>query len=114
MLVDVLRLSFPLLVMNENSTWYDTAGKIVWSGSRALVGVGLLGKNGKSLSRNEWDKILAEKPAELACSVIDDTQPDGPHTVERRFTGPFFKRDRIEDYKRAWAHFEMLEQEGAA
>ena len=114
MLIDVLRLSFPLLVMNENSTWYDSAGKIIWSGSRALVGVGLLGENGKSLSRNEWDRILAENPSELACSVIDDTQPGGPRELSRRYGGPFFKCDRVEDYKRAWAHFEKLEQEGAA
>ena len=40
--------------------------------------------------------------------------PDGPKTVERRFVSPFFKCDRTEDYKRAWAHFEKLDQEGAA
>ena len=52
--------------------------------------------------------------AELECIAIDDTLPDGPHTIERRFIGPFFKCDRVEDYKCAWAHFEKLEKEGAA
>ncbi|WP_216367590.1 hypothetical protein, partial [Anoxybacillus sp. EFIL] len=39
-LIDVLKLSFPLLQLNEAATWYDQQGRIVWTGSRALSGVG--------------------------------------------------------------------------
>ena len=112
-LADVYRTYFPVLQENEASTWYDQSGRIVWSCSKGLPRVGYLNEKGKSPGRKEWESILESNPTELVCTAIDDTLPDGPHTVERRFVGPFFKCDRVEDYKRAWAHFEKLEQEGA-
>ncbi|MBY5462068.1 Eco57I restriction-modification methylase domain-containing protein [Rhizobium leguminosarum] len=113
-LVDVLRLSFPLLQLNESATWYDRNGTIVWSGSRALSGVGWLDERGKSPGRAAWEKILAENPSELTCTAIDDTMPGGPRKVTRHFIGPFTRCDRIEDYARAWAHFERLKSKEAA
>ena len=113
-LVEIYRIYFPVLQENEAGTWYEQNGRIVWTCSKGLNGVGYLNEKGKRVSRKEWDSLLESNPSELACTAIDDTLPDGPHTIERRFTGPFFKCDRVEDYKRAWAHFEKLEQEGAA
>ena len=49
----------------------------------------------------------------LECTAIDDTQPGGPRTLTRRFHGPFTRHNRVEDYKRAWTHFERLKAEGA-
>jgi hypothetical protein len=72
-----------------------------------------LNEKGKSPGRKDWESILESNPSELICTAEDDTMPDGPQTVERRFVGPFFKCDRVEDYKLAWAHFEKLEREGA-
>jgi len=40
--------------------------------------------------------------------------PGGPRSVTRKFVGPFTQCDRIEDYRRAWAHFEQLKSEEAA
>ncbi len=112
-LVELYRIYFPVLQENEAGTWYDKNGRIVWTCSKGLSGIGYLNDKGKSPGRKEWESILESNPAELVCTGIDDTLPDGPHTVERRFIGPFFKCDRVEDYKRAWAHFEKLEQEGS-
>ena len=39
-------------------------------------------------------------------TVLDDTLPGGPRTVERRYTAPFALANREEDYKIAWAFFE--------
>lgn len=112
-LIEIYRTDFAVLQQNENGTWFDQNGRIVWTCSKGLTGVGYLNEKGKTPGRKEWDSILESNPAELVCTAIDDTMPDGSHKVERHFIGPFFKCDRIEDYKRAWAHFEKLEQEGS-
>lgn len=113
-LVEAYRVQFPVMRQYEAATWYDQNGKVVWTSSRGLPGVGLLDERGKSPSRAAWDKILAENPAELTCTAIDNTMPGGPRTVQRHFVGPFSQCDRIEDYRRAWAHFERLKSEKAA
>lgn len=113
-LIEIYRIYFPVLQENEAGTWYDQNGRIVWTCSKGLPGVGWLDDRGKSPSRAAWERILAEDPADLTCTAIDDTMPGGPRTVTRRFVGPFTQCDRIEDYRRAWAHFERLKSEEAA
>ena len=112
-LVEVYRIYFPVLQENEAGTWYDQNGRIVWTCSKGLPGVGWLDERGKSPGRTAWEKILADNPSELTCTAIDDTQPGGPREVTRHFVGPFTRCDRIEDYKQAWAHFERLKNEEA-
>ena len=113
-LIEIYRIYFPVLQENEAGTWYDQNGRIVWTCSKGLPGVGWLDEKGKSPGRAAWEKILADNPPELTCTAIDDTMPGGPHEVTRHFVGPFTQCDRIEDYKRAWAHFERLKAEDAA
>lgn len=113
-LIEIYRVYFPVLQEYESGTWFDQNGRIVWTCSKGLPGVGWLDERGKSPSRAAWEKILAENPAELTCTAIDDTMPGGPRTVTRHFVGPFTRCDRVEDYKRAWAHFERLKSEKAA
>jgi len=113
-LIEIYRIYFPVLQENEAGTWYDQQGRIVWTCSKGLPGVGWLDEKGKSPGRAAWEKILAQNPTELTCTAIDDTLPGGPREVTRHFVGPFTKCDRIEDYKRAWAHFERLKSEEAA
>lgn len=113
-LIEIYRIYFPVLQENEAGTWYDQNGRIVWTCSKGLPGVGWLDDRGKSPGRAAWDKILAENPSELTCTAIDDTMPGGPREVTRHFVGPFTQCDRIEDYKRAWAHFERLKSVEAA
>ena len=113
-LIELYRLYFPVLQDNEAGTWYDQNGRIVWTCSKGLPGVGWLDDRGKSPGRAAWERILADNPADLTCTAIDDTMPGGPRTVTRHFVGPFTQCDRIEDYRRAWAHFERLKSEEAA
>jgi len=113
-LIEIYRIYFPVLQENEAGTWYDQNGRIVWTCSKGLPGVGWLDEKGKSPGRAAWEKILAENPPELTCTAIDDTMPGGPRTVTRHFTGPFTQCDRIDDYKCAWAHFKRLKSEEAA
>ena len=103
-LIEIYQSDFAVLEDNENGTWYDQCGQIVWTCSKGLPGVGYLTEKGKSPGSKEWLSLLETNPTELVCTAIDDTMPDGPKTVERRFVGPFFKCDRVDDYKRTWAH----------
>jgi N-6 DNA Methylase len=115
-LIEIYRIYFPVLQENEAGTWYDQNGRIVWTCSKGLPGVGYMEANKKgemkSPGRAAWENILAENPAKLTCTVMDDTMPGGPREVTRHFVGPFDTCDRVEDYKRAWAHFEALKTDG--
>lgn len=113
-LIEIYRIYFPVLQENEAGTWYDQNGRIVWTCSKGLPGVGWLDDRGKSPGRAAWERIIADTPAELTCTAIDDTMPGGPRAVTRHFVGPFTQCDRIEDYRRAWAHFERLKSAEAA
>lgn len=112
-LIEIYQIYFPVLQEYEEGTWYDQKGRMVWTCSKGLPGVGWLDERGKSPGRTAWEKILADNPSELTCTAIDDTQPGGPREVTRHFVGPFTRCDRIEDYKQAWAHFERLKNEEA-
>jgi hypothetical protein len=111
-LIEIYRIYFPVLQENDSGTWFDQRGRIVWTCSKGLPGVGWLDDKGKSPGRAAWEKILSSNPAELECIVSDGTYPVGPQMVTRRFVGPFTTCDRIEDYRRAWSHFERLRAGG--
>jgi hypothetical protein len=113
-LIEIYRIYFPVMQEYEAGTWYDQNGRIVWTCSKGLPGVGWLDDRGKSPGRAAWERILADNPVELTCTAIDDTMPGGPREVTRHFVGPFTQCDRIEDYRRAWAHFERLKSAEAA
>lgn len=113
-LIEIYRIYFPVLQEYEAGTWFDQNGRIVWTCSKGLPGVGWLDDRGKSPGRAAWEKILVENPVELTCTAMDDTMPGGPRTIIRHFVGPFTQCDRIEDYRRAWAHFERLKSAEAA
>lgn len=112
-LIDIYRIYFPLLQQNEAGTWYDRKGRIVWTCSRGLPGVGYL-IEGKSPSRENWEVILKSGQTHLECKTVVDFISDGPKTVTRSFEGPFDTCNRIEDYKRAWAYFEGQKAKEAA
>ncbi len=48
-LILMYNIQFPVLQQNEDDTWYDTRGNIVFTCSKGLVGVGL--------DRPEWEQI---------------------------------------------------------
>jgi hypothetical protein len=107
-LIDMYRISFPVLKQNEEGTWYDQNGRLVWTCSKGLVGTGFLVK-GKSPSRKAWENEYAGRASgTIECGATTDFLPDGPHKTKRVFEAPFTRCDRIADYRQAWAHFERL------
>ena len=97
-LCTIYRIQFPVLRQNENDTWYDQNGRIVFTCSKGLPGVGF--------SRPEWNDIKDMNSGTISRNITDDTMPGGP--VERTITyvAPFDKCDREEDYRTVWAEFE--------
>lgn len=95
-LVLLYEVQFPVLQQNEDDTWYDQRGNIVFTCSKGLTGIGL--------DRAAWERVR-DRPA---------TAPPVPHLLtselyagrEVLYYPPFVKCDRVADYRVAWAHFE--------
>ena len=75
-------------------------GKIAYTGSRSLSGVGV--------SKNEWENLMKNLPAGKSHrqSISDDTVPGGPIQREIEYLAPFTRCDREKDYEIAWKFFE--------
>jgi hypothetical protein len=97
-LCTIYRIQFPVLRQNEQDTWYDRNGRIVFTCSKALPGVGF--------SRAEWEKIREMASGTVSREIEDDTLPGGPRRRVITYEAPFDRCDREEDYKTAWAEFE--------
>ena len=97
-LCTIYRIQFPVLRQNENDTWYDQNGRIVFTCSKGLPGVGF--------SRPEWNEIKNMKSGSVSRTIIDDTLPGGPRERTITYVAPFDRCDREADYATAWASFE--------
>ncbi len=115
-LIEMYRTQFPVLAENESGTWYDQNGRIVWTCSKGLTGVGWRKPDGKKPSAREWADIYADKSKgqTLDCEVVVDFLPEGPTKVRRSYPAPFITCDREDDYRRAWAFFAAESQKKAA
>jgi hypothetical protein len=111
-LITIYRVQFPVMQQYERDTWYDRNGRIVFTASKGLTGVGFPRKgSGRGTNKTTgWEDISDMTSGTVSRTIIDDTLPGGP--VERTITyeAPFDRCDRVEDYKTAWAFFE---KEGA-
>ena len=109
----------------EADTWYDANGRIVFTASKGLTGVGLPRKPGKNdtpctirtpdgqKDSQEQQKTVGWEdirnlPAgsEVIQTKQDDTLPGGPTEKTITYLAPFDRCDREQDYKTAWAFFE--------
>jgi len=95
----IWRVQFPIARQYEAETFYDSRGKIVFTPSRGLVGVGL--------PRHDWDQVKQLPTGEtVSRTIVDDTQPGGPRERTITYVAPFDRCDREADYEIAWAEFE--------
>ena len=112
----IYTIQFPVLQQNENDTWYDAEGKIVFTCSKGLTGVGLDRKRNAKTNMLGWEDIRGEQIDE---NTFAGTSPIHTHTIDpakselyggqqQTFVAPYTRCDRIADYRTAWAHFEKI------
>ena len=112
----IYNIYFPVLQQNENDTWYDAEGKIVFTCSKGLTGVGLDRKRNAKTGMLGWEDIRGEQIDE---NTYAGTSPTHTHTIDpakselyggqqQTFVAPYTRCDRIADYRTAWAHFEKI------
>jgi len=101
------RVQFPVMRMYEADTWYDMNGRIVFTNSRGLVGVGLPRKRSKKYPDGPyWDDVKDMTSGTVTQTVMDDTLPGGPYEKTITYVAPWVRCDRERDYAEVWAHFE--------
>jgi hypothetical protein len=121
----IYRVQFPVMQGYERDTWYDINGRIVFTISKGLVGVGLPRKgsrttpqtrittpDGKTKDGNHgWEDLykdgqfLVPDGTNVDMTNTDDTLSGGPRQVTRTFKAPFARANREDDYRVAWAFF---------
>ena len=107
----IYRVQVPVMRQYEADTWYDQNGRIVFTNSKGLPGVGFP-RNAKPKDGDPigWNDIKDLQTGTAQRTITDTTLPTGP--IERTITyqAPFTKCNREQDYKQVWAN--LNEQEG--
>lgn len=130
-LLTIYRVQFPVMRQYERDTWYDARGRIVFTASKGLVGVGLPRKAGRNdkpctirhpngsseVRRLGWENVQPKdgQPQVPDGTVIerpirDDTLRSGPVDRVIEYVAPFSLADREADYRTAWAHFDQRKE----
>ena len=103
----------------EADTWYDTNGRIVFTASKGLPGVGLprraiRGDSSYTLdapTHHEtnialgWEDVRQLEVGTIRRRITDNTQPGGPTQRHIEYVAPFTRCDREQDYRVAWDAF---------
>ena len=120
-LLTVYRVQFPVMQQYERETCYDQNGRIVFTPSKGLSGIGLsrnAGKKDDSVIIEYPDGTTESKPlgwneakdlpdgTKILRTVVDDTKPGGPVEKVITYTSPWYLPNREEDYRIAWEAFE--------
>jgi len=101
----IYRVQFPVLRHNDVNTFYDQNGRIVFTASKGLPGVGLP----RRASNNNpigWENIKDMQSGIVERVITDDTLPGGPFERTIIYEAPFDRCDREKDYEEVWEEFE--------
>ena len=118
-LLTIYRVQFPVMRQYEADTWYDANGRIVFTVSKGLPGVGLPRKAIKGdtsytldvPARQEtnialgWEDVRDIESGTIRRRITDNTQPGGPIQRHIEYVAPFTRCDREQDYRVAWDAF---------
>jgi hypothetical protein len=96
----IYRIQFPVMRQYEADTWYDQRGRIVFTNSKGLPGVGL--------PRAEWNEVISLQSGTVKRTFTDLTLPTGPVTREIVYQAPFTKSNRETDYATVWRKLDEL------
>ena len=121
-LLTIYRVQFPVMRQYEADTYYDTTGRIVFTASKGLPGVGLSRKalkNDTSYTIDSptlkatntalgWEDIHTLKTGTVRRQIIDNTQRDGPIARKIEYIAPFRLANREQDYTAAWRKFNAV------
>lgn len=91
----IYNVQFPVLQQNEDDTWYDQNGKIIFTCSKGLTGVGM--------DRKEWEAVKDQQEGTVTHTIEKSEMYKGEEVV---YYAPFEKCDRLKDYEVAWGYFE--------
>jgi hypothetical protein len=107
-LITIYRVQFPVMQQYERDTWYDQHGRIVFTASKGLTGVGFPRKgSGRGANRSTgWEDIQHETSGVFERTILDDTLPGGPVERTIAYEPPWTLCDRVQDYRVVWAFFE--------
>jgi type I restriction-modification system DNA methylase subunit len=104
-LITIYRVQFPVMQQYERETYFDMNGRIIFTTSKGLTGVGLPRKGNKAKGIIGWEDVQGMETGTVEVTVEDDTLPDGPIQRTIIYQAPFVKCDRVQDYRTAWNQF---------
>ena len=118
-LLTIYRVQFPVMRQYEADTWYDAGGRLVFTASKGLPGVGLprtavKGETAYTLrapsdTRTDtalgWEDVHGLVEGVIARRINDDSLPAGPFRRTIKYRAPFDASDREADYRTAWTCF---------
>ena len=118
-LLTIYRIQFPVMRQYEADTYYDTNGRIVFTTSKGLPGVGLPRKATKrdtsytiqtlSHTRDKvplgWENTRSLQTGLIRRHITDSTQPGRTTQRQIEYYAPFAAADREQEYRTAWAAY---------
>ncbi len=104
-LITIYRVQFPVMQQYERETYFDQNGRIVFTTSKGLVGVGLPRKGNKKTQTRGWECVQNMTEGTVEITTTDDTLPTGAYQRTISYQAPFDKCDRVADYHTAWEYF---------